>query len=48
MKACFVEVIVNGYVLGVCFNTLHAFGLWQAQLKEVEGNINEEASDANV
>jgi hypothetical protein len=27
---------------------LHVFGLWQAQLKEVEGNSDEEAGDASV
>ncbi len=47
MKACFVEV-VNGDVDGVYLDTLHVFGLWQARLKEVEGNIDEEVGDANV
>ncbi len=48
VKVCFVEVIVNGYVDGVCLDILHAFGLWHAQFKEVDGNIDEEACDANV
>ncbi len=48
VKVCFVEVIVSGYVDGVCLDILHAFGLWQAQFKEVDGNIDEEAGDANV
>ncbi len=47
LRAYFVDV-VNGGVDGVYLDTLHAFWLWQAQRKKVEGSIDEEARDAKA
>ncbi len=47
MRAYFAEVVNNG-VDGVCLDTFHAFCLWQAQRKKVEGSIDEEARDARA
>ncbi|CAK9274317.1 unnamed protein product [Sphagnum jensenii] len=47
VRAYFAKV-VNGGVNGVCLDTLHAFWLWQAKRKNVEGNIDEEARGARA
>jgi endo-alpha-1,4-polygalactosaminidase (GH114 family) len=47
LRAYFAEV-VNNTVDGVYWDTLHAFWLWQAQRKKVEGSIDEEARDARA
>ncbi len=47
LRAYFAEV-VNNTVDGVYWDTLHAFWLWQAQRKKVEGSIGEEARDARA
>ncbi len=47
VRAYFAKVVNNG-VDGVCLDTFHAFWLWQARRKKVEGSIDEEARDARA
>jgi endo-alpha-1,4-polygalactosaminidase (GH114 family) len=47
VRAYFGEIVNDG-VDGVCLEALHAFWLWQARRKKVEGSIDEEARDAKA